>query len=112
MYVTREVLVMIAHPCGTHNNESMNMSVISYAPKGKPYLTTDSLRARIGIVGVVQVVSYGFLWRLIFDKLELLMNENLSEVLSVMNNTKDQKRKLTASKKAKRKRSASKYMKF
>ena len=57
-FITHDMLKQLNHVWSTRNNEAMNTSVASYAPKNKHYSGTDSLITRVGIVGAYQVVKY------------------------------------------------------
>ena len=77
------------------------MSVASHAPKGKTYFTTESLRARIGIAGAVQVAGYRDMWGTIFLEFPLNVDNNLCGVLTTMNKRKGEKRSISSTKEGK-----------
>ena len=90
----------------------MNKSVSSYAPKGKTFCTTDSLKARVSVAGAVEIKGYQYTWKAIFAKSSLRMNKQLNTFLHTMDSRKDRKRNISSTKLGKRKRSAAKYAKY
>ena len=89
----------------------MNKSVSAYAPKGKTFCTTDSLKVRVSVAGAIQVKGYEYTWDNIFTRSNLKMNQALQAVLQTMDDRKGRKREVANTKLGKRKRSAAKYEK-
>ena len=52
-------------------NEATNISVASYAFEGKLSAIMESLRARVGSAGVIQLVRYIHFWEIVFSHFEL-----------------------------------------
>ena len=111
-YLTEHSLKMLSHTWSTQKNEAMNKSVSAYAPKGKTFCTTDSLKARVSVAGAIQVKGYEYTWDNIFTRSNLKMNQSLQTVLQTMDDRKGRKREVANTKLGKRKRSAAKYEKY
>ena len=111
-YITEEALRMLAHPYSTQSNEAMNKSVSCFAPKGKTFSRTESLDARVGIAGGIQVLGYEQFWQEIFEEVNMTLDDNLRAFLRNLQKRKDAKNKLARSKAEKSRRSNQRHNKM
>ena len=108
-YISRENLLMLHHPWSTQKNEAMNKSVSSYAPKDRTFSTTKSLLTRVSIAGAVQGADNLQVWRNIFRKIRLPLDQLLEQFFTNMDKHKAAKHKRQATKEGKLRRSSRKH---
>ena len=80
-YIKEEMLAQLQHSFSTQQNEAMNQSVASYAPKGKTYSLTDSLDTHVCIAGGIQILGYVGLWSKILSAFDIELDNNLRKHL-------------------------------
>jgi hypothetical protein len=73
-FVSLQGLKEVAHGWDTNPNESMNNTIAWFAPKGKTYSGTNSLRVRISIAISIQSLGYDECFLRIFKDLGLDMD--------------------------------------
>ena len=111
-YYTPVMLAMLLRCFSTHKNEAMNHSVGTSAPKTKTFSKTNSLKARVMLCAGAQIVGHHELWRRVFDKFNLPLDQNLSRHLETKDNTKSKRQILQKTKEYKSYRSTGRYNKF
>ena len=87
----------------------MNQSVASYAPKTKTYSTTTSLLCRVHIAAAVQILGHAPLWKRIFSRLGLQIDDNLLNILLGKDEVKMRKKVRSQTIEGKTVRSTTKY---
>ena len=80
-YITRENLEMLHRSWDTQKNEAMNNSVSSLAPKSKTYSLSRSLECRVALAAGIQVCGYLDIWKRIFSRFEIDMDDDLEKFL-------------------------------
>ena len=103
---------MLHHNWSTQTNEALNKSVSSYAPKDRTFCSTKSLMTRVSIAAGVQVQGYHIFWNEVFSNLNLDLNRNLSGHLEKLDKNKETRKRISATKEGKIRRSKSRYDKL
>ena len=88
-YISEEHLRQLNHPFSTQHNETMNHSVLVFAPKGKTYSKTESLETRVAIAASIQILGYEAFWELIYEDFRVSFDENLRTDLRNMDKKKE-----------------------
>ena len=84
---------MIIHIHTTQSNESLNKSILSYAPKHEHYSTTKSLQARAGVAPAIQINGYRILWSDLYGDFDLNFDTGLSNALAKLDREKNVREK-------------------
>ena len=80
-FFTRTMLEQLNHSRSTQHNEATNTSVAVLAQKGRNYSFTDSLRTRVRITGGCQILGHTAFWSLLFDAIDIEMDDGLKSFL-------------------------------
>ena len=95
-YITRENLMMLHHPFSTQQNEALNRSVSSCAPKDRTFSTTPFFKTRVNVAEAIQVKGNEVFWTRALGKCGILIDANLTHHLRLID-TRRIKHKGTAS---------------
>jgi len=111
-YITPGMLAMLQHNFSTQKNESLNHSVATLAPKGKDYSKSSSLKTRVMLVAGAQIVGHYTLWKRIFTRFQIVMDDNLARHLQKKDANKEERQIVQKMKEYKVSRSTNRYAKF
>ena len=101
----------VNYPWHTQKKKAMNMSVSSFAPKGKTYSMTNSLLTRVAIAAGISIAGHEQFWTNVATELEFTFDANFMSMLRSRDRKKRNSRIVQRSKAGKTRRSQSKTAK-
>jgi len=111
-FITIEALKELAHSLDTNANEAFNQTISWMAPKNKVYSMSVSLKIRIGMAIGINTMGLVAYYRLLFDKLNMVMTSDVYHYLQVKDSNRTKRVNKAKTPTAKRGRQRFKFEKL